>query len=90
MNKTSNMSDFEMSLIEIMAHLYKNNAIDDKILDTISGLSFDYQTLLHQSKILEERANIDPKTNLLKYREDYLSMILKSASRTIKVPDRII
>jgi diguanylate cyclase (GGDEF)-like protein len=47
----------------------------------LSSLNLDYHVLLYQSQELKEKINIDTKTNLLKYRDDYLTNILKTASR---------
>lgn len=81
--KSREFTSFELGLVRIMTHLYEKNAVDEKVMDIISMLNIDYQTLLMQSRTLEERINVDSKTNLLKYSDDHLAPILKSASRLV-------
>ncbi len=79
------ISAFDLTMINIMTHLYKKNAVDDEIMNHLKEISMERHLLLLKNNLLEEMVNIDTKTNLLKYRDDYLTMILKSASRTIDI-----
>jgi diguanylate cyclase (GGDEF)-like protein len=79
------LGSFDLNVINIMTHLYKNGAVEDDVMETLRKLNFEYHTLLDKNGILEEKVNIDWKTNLLKYRDDYLTMIVKSASRIIEI-----
>ncbi|MCP4132309.1 MAG: GGDEF domain-containing protein [bacterium] len=73
----------DVNLMRIMAHLCKNDAVSDEIMEIINDIGHDYKCLQFRNEILEEKVNIDSKTNLLKYREDFLALILKSASRML-------
>lgn len=77
------LQPFDVNIITIMTHLYKNSAVEDDIMEILRELNVLYHTLLDKNCILEEKVNVDFKTNLLKYRDDYLTLILKSASRII-------
>ncbi|MBN2078798.1 MAG: GGDEF domain-containing protein [Spirochaetes bacterium] len=79
------LGNFDINIINIMTHLYQSGAVEDDVMETLRQLNFEYHTLLDKNNILEEKVNIDWKTNLLKYRDDYLTMIIKSASRIIDI-----
>ena len=79
------LGNFDLNIINIMTHLYKSGAVEDDVMETLRKLNFEYHTLLDKNNILEEKINIDWKTNLLKYRDDYLTMIIKSASRILDI-----
>jgi diguanylate cyclase (GGDEF)-like protein len=79
------LSSFEFNIIDIMTHLYKKDAVEDEVMETLQKLNFEYHTLLDKNNILEQKINIDTKTNLLKYRDDYLTMIIKSAWRALDI-----
>ncbi len=79
------LGSFDLNIINIMTHLYKSGAVEDEVMETLRKLNFEYHTLLDKNNILEEKVNIDWKTNLLKYRDDYLTMIIKSASRILDI-----
>lgn len=81
--KERELGSFDLNVINIMTHLYRSGAVEDDVMETLRMLNFEYHTLLDKNSILEEKVNIDWKTNLLKYRDDYLTMIIKSASRTL-------
>lgn len=81
------ITNFDLNLIKLMKILYSNNLVDDAVMDTLRELDLDYMVLLKKNMQLDELVNLDAKTRLLKYREDYLSMILKSASRVIEKYD---
>lgn len=82
-DKERELGSFDLNIINIMTHLYRSGAVEDEVMETLRLLNFEYHSLLDKNNILEEKVNIDWKTNLLKYRDDYLTMIIKSASRTL-------
>lgn len=83
--KERELGSFDLNIINIMTHLYRSGAVEDEVMETLRKLNFEYHSLLDKNSILEEKVNIDWKTNLLKYRDDYLTMIIKSASRTLDI-----
>lgn len=84
-DKERELGSFDINIINIMTHLYKSAAVEDDVMETLRQLNFEYHSLLDKNNILEEKVNIDWKTNLLKYRDDYLTMIIKSASRILDI-----
>ncbi|MBN1498199.1 MAG: GGDEF domain-containing protein [Spirochaetes bacterium] len=84
-DKERELGSFDINIINIMTHLYKSAAVEDEVMETLRKLNFEYHSLLDKNNILEEKVNIDWKTNLLKYRDDYLTMIIKSASRILDI-----
>ena len=82
------LGDFDFNIINVMTHLYKSGAVEDEVMETLRKLNYEYHTLLDKNNILQQKVNIDEKTNLLKYRDDYLMMIIKSAGRVLDIiPD---
>lgn len=77
------ISDFSLKCVKIMAHLLETDTVNDEVLETLRGLELEYYSLLDKTAVLEAKVNIDPKTNLLKYKDDYLVRIIKTASRII-------
>jgi diguanylate cyclase (GGDEF)-like protein len=75
------MSDFDSNIIGIMNHMYKNNIMNDEMLGLLKDMMIDRQLVMLKNVVLKEKLNYDIKTNLLKYSKDYLSIILKAASR---------
>jgi diguanylate cyclase (GGDEF)-like protein len=75
------LNDFQLRNISILTHLYVHNAVDDEIVEKLRGSELDYFSLLNKYKLLEEKINVDEKTNLLKFKSDYLTDIIKTASR---------
>src|SRR3990172_9935686 len=82
------LGSFDLNIISIMTHLYKCDAVEDEVMETLRKLNFEYHTLLDKNRILEQKIDIDAKTNLMKYRDDYLTMIIKSASRILGIVQR--
>ena len=64
-----------------MTHLLESDAITDEVVEYLRKSELDYFSLIDKYKLLEEKVNIDEKTNLLKYKNDYLTNIIKTASR---------
>jgi diguanylate cyclase (GGDEF)-like protein len=90
MKKKGDNSSFDLNLIRLMTHLYNRENFSDEVIDLFRELDMEYKSLLKKNIALEEMANTDAKTGLLKYRDDYLLMILKTASRYVdSAPDDI-
>jgi diguanylate cyclase (GGDEF)-like protein len=79
--KKRELTAFDIKTIKLMTYMYNNDAVDDEGMDILREMELEYYSLLYKNEILEEKMNIDTKTGLLKYRDDYLPMIMKSASR---------
>ncbi len=75
------LNDFQLRNIKILTHLLENNAISDDIVEYLRKSELDYFSLIDKYELLEQKVNIDEKTNLLKYKNDYLTNIIKTASR---------
>ncbi len=79
------MSDFDSNIIGIMNHMYKHNIMNKEMLGILKDMMIDRQLVMLKNIVLKEKLNIDIKTNLLTYRNDYLTGILKAASRMLDV-----
>lgn len=75
------LDDFQIRNIQILTHLMAHEAIDDEIVENLRKSELDYFSLLSKYKLLEQKINVDEKTNLLKHKNDYLTEIIKTASR---------
>jgi two-component system, cell cycle response regulator len=75
------LSEFQIRNIKILTHLLESDAITDDVVEYLRKAELDYFSLIDKYRLLEEKVNIDEKTNLLKYKNDYLTNILKTASR---------
>jgi len=75
------LDDFQLRHIQILTHLMANDAINDEVVEHLRKSELDYFALLNKYHLLEQKVNIDEKTNLLKYKKDYLTEIIKTASR---------
>jgi diguanylate cyclase (GGDEF)-like protein len=75
------LSEFQIRNIQFLTHLLNYDAVTDDIVEILRLSELDYFSLLDKYNLLEKRVNIDEKTNLLKYRSDYLLTIIKTASR---------
>jgi diguanylate cyclase (GGDEF)-like protein len=80
-NQNRELNDFQLRNIRILTHLLTHNAIDDDIVEYLRKSELDYFSLIDKYEILEHKINVDDKTSLLKYKNDYLTNILKTASR---------
>ena len=80
-DKKIELKDFQLRNIQLLTQLYKAGAIDDDIVETIRLGELEYFSLLDKYSLLEEKVNVDEKTNLLKFKRDYLTNIVKTASR---------
>jgi diguanylate cyclase (GGDEF)-like protein len=54
------------------------------VVDHLRHLRLDHYAALEKIRLIEQKANIDIKTNLYKYNENYLENILKIASRALE------
>ncbi len=75
------LSDFQIRNIKILSFLLRNGVATDEIIEYLREIELDYYGLEQKYKLLEEQANIDEKTSLLKYKKDYMTNILKTTSR---------
>ncbi len=75
------LSEFQIRNIQLLTHLLNYDAVTDDIVEALRLSELDYFALIDKYKLLEKKINIDEKTNLLKYRGDYLVTIIKTASR---------
>lgn len=80
-NKNIELKDFQLRNIEIITHLFKAGVLDDDIVENLRLSELEYFSLLDKYDLLEKKVNIDEKTNLLKFKKDYLTNIVKTASR---------
>jgi diguanylate cyclase (GGDEF)-like protein len=78
------LNDFQIRNIEIMTRLLVNDIVDDDIIDKLRESELDYFNLVGKLMLLEEKINIDEKTRLLKFNDDYLVEIIKTASRILE------
>ncbi|MGL4369598.1 MAG: GGDEF domain-containing protein [Spirochaetota bacterium] len=79
--KEKELTPFQLRNISILTHLLLHDAVTDEIVDSLRQSELDYFSLLEKYHLLEKNVNIDEKTNLLKFKPDYLTAILKTASR---------
>jgi len=75
------LDPFQLRNIQLLTHLFTFGAINDDVVELIRQSELDYYSLIIKYNLLEEKVNIDEKTNLLKYNKNYLTNIIKTASR---------
>ncbi|MCP4133515.1 MAG: GGDEF domain-containing protein [bacterium] len=75
------LNEFQIRNISILTHLLMHDAVTDEIVENLRKSELDYFSLINKYKLLEQKVNIDEKTNLLKFKKDYLTDIIKTASR---------
>ncbi|MBI4977385.1 MAG: GGDEF domain-containing protein [Spirochaetes bacterium] len=80
------LSNFNINVIKVMTHLLANDVVSDDVMEHLRLLELEYYSIVDKNSLLEEKVNIDNKTNLLKYKDDYLTIILKTASRILDRP----
>ena len=80
-NDNKELSAFQIRNITILTHLYECNAVTDDIVELLRQSELDYFSLIEKYKLLEKKINIDEKTSILKFKKDYLTNIIKTASR---------
>ncbi len=78
------ISQFGIISCQIFTRLIMNDNVDENIIEKLRRLEMEYDSILKKNGILEERVNIDDKTSLLKYNEDFLVNIIKTASRYVE------
>ena len=81
MENEKELNEFQLRNIQILTHMLSHDAISDEIVEFLRKSELDYFSLIDKYNILEQKVNIDEKTNLLKYKNDYLTNIIKTASR---------
>jgi diguanylate cyclase (GGDEF)-like protein len=80
-NEQPELSSLQLRNIQILTHLYQHDAISDDIVELLRETEIDYFSLLDKYKLLEQVVNLDEKTRILKFKSDYLTQIIKTASR---------
>ncbi len=77
----TNLNNFQINTLRIISKLLENDAVDDSILEQLWKNELEYFSLVEKCKLLSEKVNIDEKTGFLKYSDNYLTDIVKTASR---------
>jgi len=80
-NNDRDLNDFQIRNIRLLTHLLAHDAVTDEIVDAIHQTELEYFSMLDKYRLLEQKVNVDEKTNLLKFKKDYLTNIVKTASR---------
>ncbi len=80
-DNTPDLSPFQLRNIELLTYLYQHDAVSDEVVELLRLSELDYFSLIEKYKILEQKINLDEKTNILKFKKDYLTNIIKTASR---------
>jgi len=75
------LNNFQVNTLRIISMLLEKDVVEDSILEELWKNELEYFSLLEKYKILSEKINIDEKTGLLKYNDNYLTDIVKTASR---------
>ncbi len=75
------LNSFQINTLRIISMLLEKDAVEDSILEELWKNELEYFSLLEKYKILSDKINIDDKTGLLKYNENHLTDIVKTASR---------
>jgi diguanylate cyclase len=79
--ENSDIDHFEIAALKILTRLTFSDNIDDEIIESLRDMELEYDSLMKKYLISEEKANIDAKTTLLKYNEEFLVNIVKTLSR---------
>ena len=80
------MDSFDLYTVHVMAYFLRQNAQPedlDEVIEFLRKLKLDHYSLSEKIKVLENNINIDTKTGLLKYKENYLENVVKTASRAL-------
>lgn len=80
-NEEKELNEFQLRNIQILTHLLQHNAVSDEIVEFLRQSELDYFSVINKYELLEKKVNIDEKTNLLKFSNNYLTNIIKTASR---------
>jgi diguanylate cyclase (GGDEF)-like protein len=75
------LDEYQIRNIKILTHLLSHDAVSDDIVEDLRLSELDYFSLMDKYKLLEQKINVDEKTSLLKFKNDYLTSIIKTASR---------
>jgi two-component system cell cycle response regulator len=79
--ENNELNELQIRNINLLTHLLVHDAISDEIVENIRKNELEYFALLDKYKLLDEKVNLEEKTNLLKFKNDYLTEIIKTASR---------
>jgi diguanylate cyclase (GGDEF)-like protein len=75
--KDREFGNFQITALKILTRLTLQENIDDMIIEHLRELGLEYDSVMKKY----EMSNIDYKTSLLKYNEDFLVNIVKTISR---------
>ena len=81
MNESKQLNDFQVRNIQLLAYLLKRDMFDYRIVEMLRESELEYNTLSDKFARLQSRVDIDEKTNLFKFKPDYLTNIIKMVSR---------
>ena len=84
-------SEFDIHCVNVMSELLKidvETETMDEVIDQLRFLKLAHYSLSEKNRILEKQINIDQKTGLLKYNDNYLETIVKVASRALDGKDK--
>ena len=82
------VDEFNVLTINMMIDLYKNEALSEEIIGYIQKLNMWYYSMIEKIDLLEENANVDQKTGLLKYNDNYLEKLVNVAGRAYEKIDK--
>lgn len=88
-DKKKELTSFQIRNIEILSHMVQHDAFDFNIVQKIRSNEMDFFSLVNKIELLERSVNIDQKTQLLRYNKNYLTQIVKTASRIYHGMDEI-
>jgi len=90
MNKARGFDTFDLYCVHIMSLLVRQDSDSELVSDVVEHLrhlKLEHYGLLEKIRIIEEKANVDVKTGLYKYNDNYLENIIKIASRALDGKD---
>jgi len=79
--KSMELNDFQLRNIRLLIKMFENGALDDEAAEILRESELDYFSISDKISKLENKINIDENTSLLKYNKNYLTLIMKTASR---------
>lgn len=87
MDHVRELDPFDVYCVNIMTLLVRNNVdaeLVSEVVDALRQIKFEHFGLLEKINLIEQKANIDLKTGLYKYNENYLENVLKVSSRALE------
>lgn len=77
------LNNFQINTLRIISILLEKDAVDESIIEELWKNELEYFSVIEKNRVLSEKANLDEKTGLLKYNDNYLTDIVKTASRIL-------